>query len=138
MTPTTRVIAGGGSDDVLTVRHLRIDGSQREIGRALAQAADTHHGAASHPRPASDAIVERVRRRWFADNHPTHAARMSGIADHHGIDPDDVGVTFDWIGSYEVPAGCSVAFYPGEGTKDGHGLLSRKSRAGGGSPADRS
>jgi hypothetical protein len=24
-----------------------------------------------------------------------------------------------------VPAGCSVAFYPGEGTKDGHGVLSR-------------
>ncbi len=34
-------------------------------------------------------------------------------------------VALDWLGTYELPAGCSVAFYPGSGTKDGHGLLSR-------------
>jgi hypothetical protein len=26
---------------------------------------------------------------------------------------------------FELPAGCSVGFYPGSGTKDGHGVLSR-------------
>jgi hypothetical protein len=29
------------------------------------------------------------------------------------------------VATYDSPAGCSVVFYPGEGTKDGHGILSR-------------
>jgi hypothetical protein len=70
-------------------------------------------------------VVERVRRQWFAANHPTHAERTKGIADHYGLDPDDAGFTYDWLGTYRVPAGCSVAFYPGSGTKDGHGVLAR-------------
>ena len=70
-------------------------------------------------------MVERVRRRWFAANHPAHLRRMRGIAEHFGLDPDDTGLTWDWLGTYDVPAGCSVAFYPGAGTKDGHGLLAR-------------
>ena len=50
---------------------------------------------------------------------------MLGVADHFGLDPDDLGVGYDWLGTYPLPAGCSVAFYPGAGTKDGHGILSR-------------
>jgi hypothetical protein len=30
-----------------------------------------------------------------------------------------------WLATYDGTAGCSVAFYPGDGTKDGHGILSR-------------
>jgi hypothetical protein len=50
---------------------------------------------------------------------------LRGVADHFGLDPSDPGVALDWLGTYQLPAGCSVAFYPGEGTKDAHGLLSR-------------
>jgi hypothetical protein len=50
---------------------------------------------------------------------------MLGVADHFGADPDDHSVALDWLGTYDLPAGCSVAFYPGSGTKDGHGVLSR-------------
>jgi hypothetical protein len=120
--PTT--IAGGGPDDFLTVRHLRLAGTNREIGRALAATARTVHGDAARPAPA-DPLVEGVRRRWYADHHPTHAERMLGIADELGLDADDRSVSYDWLGTYDVPAGCSVAFYPGSGTKEGHGLLSR-------------
>ena len=34
-------------------------------------------------------------------------------------------LTCDVLGTYELPAGCSVAYYPGAGTKDGHGVLAR-------------
>ena len=122
---TPRIVAGGGPDDVLTVRHLRLAGSQEEIGRALAATAEAAHGDAAMPRPAVDPRIERVRRRWFAANHPTHLGRMRGIAEHFGLDPDDASLTWDWLGTYDVPAGCSVAFYPGTGTKDGHGVLAR-------------
>jgi hypothetical protein len=122
--PTPTIVAGGGPDDVVTVRHLRLAGSQRAIGRSLAEVAEAVHGASARPTPA-DPLVEGVRRRWFADHHPAHAARLAGITDHFGLDPDDRSYSADWLGTYDVPAGCSVASYPGSGTKDGHGLLAR-------------
>ena len=82
------------------------------------------HGDAAIPRPA-DALVERTRRQWFALHHPAHAERISGVADHFGLDADDTSVALDWLGTYDLPAGCSVAFYPPTSTKDGHGILAR-------------
>ena len=119
---TTTLI--GGPQNTLTVRHLRVAGSQRDIGQALAAAAHAVHGAAAAPRP-TDPRVETVRRRWFELHHPAQAERIRGVAEHFGIDPADPTVALDWLGTYDLPAGCSVAFYPGIGTKDGHGLLSR-------------
>lgn len=122
--PIPSLLAGGGPADAVTVRYLRLDGSQRAIGRALAAAAEAVHGTAAHPRPI-DPTVERARRRWFDVHHRTHRQRMVGIADHFGLDPDDSRFTYDWLDTYDLPAGCSVAFYPGSTTADGHGLLSR-------------
>jgi predicted choloylglycine hydrolase len=125
MKTTMTTIAGGRPGDVLTVRHLRADGTQHEIGRALARAATDVHGSAAAPRRVADTAVEEARRRWFSSNHPVHSVRMRGIADHFGLDPHDTTWSLDWLGTYEVPAGCSVAFYPGATTKSGHGVLSR-------------
>lgn len=111
-------------EDVLTVRHLRAAGSQREIGRALAAAAEQAHGHRAAPVPI-DPELEQVRRRWFGLHHPSLLERARGVADHYGIDEDDTTVAVDWLGTYDLPAGCSVAFYPAETTSEGHGLLSR-------------
>ncbi len=121
-TPT--IVTGGRNGDFLTVRHLVVEGTQHEIGRRLAAAAEAAHGTAAAPKPA-DPLVEGVRREWFAAHHPAHLARTRGIADHFGIDPDRTDLSYDWLGTYRVPAGCSVAYFPGTGTKDGHGLLAR-------------
>jgi hypothetical protein len=48
-----------------------------------------------------------------------------GVADHFDIDPADHTVALDWLGTYELPAGCSVAYYPADATKDGRAVLSR-------------
>ena len=45
----TTIIAGGGPGDFLTVRHLRAQGSNREIGRALAEAAQEVHAMRPGP-----------------------------------------------------------------------------------------
>lgn len=113
-----------GASGSPTVRHIRATGSQRDIGRALAAAAHDAHGDAAIPRSIEPG-TETIRRRWFELHHPTLLERSRGVADHFGIDPDDHTAALDWLGTYELPAGCSVAFYPGHGTKDGHGLLSR-------------
>lgn len=122
--PAVRVLAGGRAGDAVTVRHVRARGSQRAIGRALAAAASAAHGEVAHPRPSLPAI-ERVRRRWFGLHHPALAERCLGVADHHGLDPDDASVALDWLGTYPLPAGCSVGFVPARRTQRGHGLLAR-------------
>jgi predicted choloylglycine hydrolase len=120
----TTILSGGGPDDVTAVRHLTASGSNREIGRAMAAAAESVHGHAARPQPA-DPVIEQVRRRWFAAHYPAHAERSAGIADHFGLARDDVRWSVDWLTTYDLPAGCSVAFYPGTGTDDGHGRLAR-------------
>lgn len=122
--PAVAVVAGGRPGDAVTVRHLRAGGSQRAIGRALAAAAHAVHGDAARPRP-SDPEIERVRRRWFALHHPALAERSLGVADHHGIDVADTSIALDWLGTYPLPAGCSVGFHPAARTARGHGLLAR-------------
>ena len=113
----------GGADDFTFVRHLRVAGTQREIGRALAEAASVAHGGAAAPRAVDDPQREQVRRRWFATHHPAHLERSNGVADHFGRDASDPSVAFDWVSTYDLPAGCSVAFYPPGITKDGAGVL---------------
>lgn len=124
-TARVEIVAGGTPADFLTVRHLRVAGSHREIGRAMATAARRAHGAVTGPTPASDPVVQRARRSWFAANHPAQHERMLGVGDAFGIDPADDRWDLAWLGTYELPAGCSTVFYPGTGTKDGHSLLAR-------------
>ena len=119
------VIAGGGPHDFLTARHLRIVGTDREIGRGLAAAARQAHGAAAGPRPAVDPVVQRARRRWFELHHPVLAERGRGMAEVFEVDDESDEWDVVWLATYDTPAGCSVAFYPGDGTKDGHGVLAR-------------
>lgn len=121
----TTILSGGKVDDFTTVHHLSVGGSDREIGRVLAAAAESVHGDTARPLPAPDPVIEGVRRRWFAAHYPAHAARAAGVADHFGLAADDHRWTFDWLTTYDLPAGCSVAFYPGSGTDDGHGRLAR-------------
>src|SRR5688500_14823138 len=98
-TPDHSIIAGGDPDDFLTVRHVRIAGTHREIGQRLAAVASDVHGQAAMPRPAADALVESARRRWFARHRPAHAERICGAADHFCFDSDDTAVALDWLGT---------------------------------------
>jgi hypothetical protein len=119
------IVAGGAPGDFLTVRHLRAEGSNRQIGRTLAAAAKRVHGAAAGPRRSPAAEVQRARRRWFERNHPVLAERILGVGDALGVDPACDSWDLAMLGTYEVPAGCSSVLYPGPTTKHGHTLLAR-------------
>jgi hypothetical protein len=119
------IVAGGTPADFLTVRYLRVAGTDREIGHALAGAAQHAHGAMVGPSQAPDPQVQRARRTWFAANYPALHERMKGVGDAFDVDSTDDSWDLAWLGTYELPAGCSSVFYPGTGTKDGHGLLAR-------------
>ena len=122
---TVTTLAGGGAEDFLTVRHVRAQGSNHAIGRTLAEAARYVHGDAAGPLPSADPLIRQVRLEWFADHYPAMVDRMAGVADALGVDPDDERFELAWLGTFAVPAGCSVVHYPGTGTKDGHGIVSR-------------
>ena len=121
--PTT--LAGGAPADFLTVHHVRAAGTDREIGRTLAEAARAVHGDAAGPLPAPDPVVRDARLEWFAERYPAMVDRMAGVADALGVDPADERYELGWLGTFAIPAGCSVVHYPGTGTKDGHGIVSR-------------
>lgn len=125
MTATTTTLAGGTPADFLTVHHVRAEGSNRAIGRTLAEAARSIHGDAAGPLPSADPLVRKVRLEWFAEHYPAMVDRMAGVADAFGLDPDDERHELGWLGTFAVPAGCSVVHYPGATTKDGHGIVSR-------------
>ena len=88
-TATANVIAGGEPGDLLTVRHLRVEGDNQRIGQVMAEASRAVYGADAGPHRAVDSTVQRARRRWFATHYPTLTERLSGVADVFGVDPSD-------------------------------------------------
>ncbi|ASO20907.1 hypothetical protein FHR81_001875 [Actinoalloteichus hoggarensis] len=117
------VVAGGGPDDILTVRRLALRGSQTDIGRALATEAGTRFGWA--PPPVADTLRNRARRRWFAREWPAHHARMLGVAEAFGLDPERDDLDFSTIVSGAADFGCSAVWYPPQAASDGHGRIVR-------------
>lgn len=121
MTVDHHVVAGGPGD-FMTVTQLVAQGSEVEIGRALAEAAVRTYGW--RPVPA-DPEVARARRRWFARNWPQHHARMRGAATVLGVDPDSDEVYLDGLTGVPNGSACSATSCPPSMTKDAGALLGR-------------
>jgi hypothetical protein len=108
------------------VRHLRLWGTNFEIGRALAETAVRHHGFSVEPcREQADVVLSR--RDYLTRDYPVLLERARGVGAALGVEPGDG--RFDLTGiplNTELPeAGCSDVFYPGSLTASGHGVLSR-------------
>lgn len=114
---TTTSIVAGDRNDFMTVRHLILRGSQRDIGRALA--AEIQASSDWQPRTL-DPLMSRARDVWFARNWPQHRARMVGAAEVFGGDPMGMDGMSSLAGS-----GCSATFCPPSASVDGLGRLGR-------------
>ncbi|MFI6322090.1 C45 family autoproteolytic acyltransferase/hydrolase [Nonomuraea sp. NPDC050556] len=110
----------GSTHDFQLVRHLETAGSQFAIGRAMAEEARERLGWA--PQPA-DPTVNRARMTWFERNWPQHLARLDGVADAFGVDPDDDSLTLDGLSG--LPMACSALWVPPSAAPDGHGRIGR-------------
>jgi Acyl-coenzyme A:6-aminopenicillanic acid acyl-transferase len=120
-------VVAGGPDDFMVVRHLLMRGSNRDIGRALGEAA--RQSGAPLPR-VTDATRHRARRRWFERNWPQHCARMEGIAAAYGRKLDDDEFDFSCLHPELLPDAdavhCSAMWVPRKaGGADGHARVSR-------------
>ena len=113
----------GGPNDFMIVRHVRMRGTNRDIGRKIAEIAKQRHGA----RPDSaDPLVLRTRRDFYKRNYPTHYARAAGAAEAFDLtlDTANVDCTTVYI-NMGPPPGCSTVYYPSAYTEMGHSILSR-------------
>lgn len=119
---TSNELVAGGDTDFMAVRQLTVDGDQRAIGRASAEAAIATYGW--RPEPA-DREKARARRLWFARHWPQHHTRMEGAAAALGLDVEADTHYLDRIGGMPDGSGCSVSFCPPGTTEEGRGLLGR-------------
>ena len=116
-----RVVAGG-PDDFMTVRHLRMHGSQQAIGSKLAAIAQSRHGVevVRLDPPMADSRLE-----FYRTTYPMHYERALGVKDHFGATLGD-GLDPTAL-PYNLPNnfGCSVVYYPPSHCASGHATLSR-------------
>lgn len=116
-------VVAGGPSDFMEVRHIKLRGSNFEIGKKLAQIAYSRHKTGPIPYP--DRGATRAQVSYFEEHYPVHIERMRGVAAAFGKDLDFDAWNFTGL-LYGIPlGGCSVVFYPPETTKSGEGVMSR-------------
>lgn len=81
------VVGGGGPGDFALVRHVRLEGTQAEIGSGIAGLAWANHGV--RPQPSADPALTRARRRWREVHWPQLVERVRGVADYWHLAYDD-------------------------------------------------
>lgn len=116
-------LLAGGVGDFMTVRHLRLQGTQCEIGVRLAEFARDELGVRKVP--WTNPLMTRAQRSFMAKNWPAHFARMQGAAAAFQADLNDDRLDFSFLSYDSGIPGCSCVYYPGRRTADGHSLLSR-------------
>jgi Acyl-coenzyme A:6-aminopenicillanic acid acyl-transferase len=118
----------GGPDDFMAVRHLRIRGTNFEIGHALGTLAIARYGRGPD-HLAARPLFARARRIYTQRHFPIQWERMTGIAAAFGLDPEDDRYDLgfmDYLTDVPMPAyACSAVYYPPATTATGGGYLSR-------------
>lgn len=115
-------------DSFMTLRHVKLHGTNVEIGQWLGQLAIERYGK-SPEQFAANSLYAKARRLYFQRNYPIHWERVRGVAVAFGLDPEDD--RYDFTGLPHLtelpvpPVGCSAIYYPPATTASGHGYLSR-------------
>ena len=110
------------------LRHIKIQGSNFEIGRQLAELSIANHGDTLENHRVRDPLYAQVQQEYLRRNWPVLWERARGAAAAFGVDPGDEQYDFFslWYNVDPPPMpGCSNAFYPPQRTADGHTYLSR-------------
>jgi hypothetical protein len=116
-----RILGGGG--DYLSLSHWVLDGTNREIGRALGAFARESLGTG--PMPCPDESLIRAQRRFLAASYPSLLDRMAGVADAFGTSLDNAAVDLSTLWFDVDFGGCSAAFVPASRGADGHARVLR-------------
>jgi len=116
-------VVAGGPKDALEIRHLVLQGTNEEIGKALAIVAKERFGVVAEA--SSDRLRTRVQRRYIEKNYPILFDRMRGVAGVLGKKLDDDQWNVSNLSYLNLKAGCSVMYFPPETTATKTGIVSR-------------
>ena len=113
----------GGPSDFMTVRHIKMVGGNRDIGKKLAEIAKNRHAVTLR---TTDPTTLRARRDFYRRNYPDHFERSKGVAEAFGLTLETSNVdSMELPFNLELTAGCSTVYYPPQYTESGHPILSR-------------
>jgi Acyl-coenzyme A:6-aminopenicillanic acid acyl-transferase len=117
-------VIAGGPKEFMEVRHLVLEGTNTEIGQALATIAMERFKF--KPEASPDRFRTRVQRRFIEKNYPILHDRMRGVAAALGKKIDDDAWDFTGLDYLlGLPGGCSVVYFPPGVTADGSAIVSR-------------
>lgn len=106
------------SDTFPLVRQIQIQGTQREIGRKLAEIAQNRYSVKLAKNPSAD--YGEARYAYLQKNYPALLERARGVLDAYGLKADDPSVDPTTL-AYSVGGfGCSMIYFPGTFTESGH------------------
>ncbi|MDO8872983.1 MAG: hypothetical protein Q7V05_09680 [Methanoregula sp.] len=117
------VILPKRSGEYMEVRHIVVRGTNEEIGRVLGDIArkDFGSGLSRYASP----LYGRERQEYMKNNYPALLDRMKGVAGSYGLDPGDGNYDTSSLPYGIEPAGCSLVYFPGNVTTDGHARYTR-------------
>jgi predicted choloylglycine hydrolase len=118
------VVLPRGEGEFVTVRHIVMKGSNRAIGKKIAEIAMERYGVRLAKNP--DPIYGKARLAYMERNYPILFERMKGVAEAYGVDVADGNVDFSSLPyNFGPPTSCSMICFPGTTTDTGHGLIVR-------------
>ena len=117
------IILPKGSGEYMEVRHIVVRGTNEEIGRVLGNIArkDFGSGLSRYASP----LYGKERQDYMKNNYPVLFDRMNGVARSYGLDPGDGNYDTSSLPYGIGPAACSLIYFPGNVTADGHARYSR-------------
>jgi hypothetical protein len=111
------------ADTFPVVRHIRLSGTQREIGNRLAQLARERYNVRLNNNPSPD--YGRARYEYIKKNYPGLMERARGVMDAYNLKDDDPSVDATVLAYSAIDFGCSVVYLPPSFTESGHAMSVR-------------
>jgi predicted choloylglycine hydrolase len=111
------------TDTFPVVRHIQVQGTQREIGRKMAEIAKTRYGVTLATNVSPD--YGKACYDYLKKNYPGLLERSRGVLDAYGLKDDDPSVDPTALMYSLGKIGCSMIYFPGSTTENGHPMAIR-------------
>jgi len=103
--------------------HLKLEGSDREIGFQLGKLARENHRIDKTAKVKPEILKEQVD--YLEQHYPQHIERMHGFAEAYGVPLHAYSHDFSCFGRPLGDTGCSAVYYPPSLMRHGSGTISR-------------
>jgi hypothetical protein len=105
------------------VRQIQVEGTQREIGRKMAEIAKNRYEVTLSTNASTD--YGKARYAYLQKNYPALLERSRGVLDAYGLKEDDPSVDPTALIYSLGDIGCSMIYFPGPITENSHAMAIR-------------